>query len=812
MADLYSVIEGATPSQQDILQAELFTKQVLEAQFPDLDLREGTGLRDTLIRPKAYLLAKLKAGFDLYFSQNSVAGIDDSSSSDLTDAILSNWFLERKIGTKSIINARLFFARAKNVSITSDTYFSPDNTLKFFPQESNSYLSDSMQYDSYSDEYYLDIDLIAESEGSAYNISTGSLLYFSNFDPYFLRAEINFLKDTAVSSETNTEFIARAKTAISTRNLINSPSIDSNLREEFNFLNKIFSVGKKDQEMVRDQIQAVFTPEDPRSLTNLTSVGTTATATLANHGFNTGQYVVISGATPSAYNGTYQITYINSSSFSYVMATTAASVSVLPVVQSKTDPVYIHQGGMVDVYCGVSRASSIVQVTTDDTGKAQLTGPIYNFSRSSISGGEDDDSLPLELTATVVAPGGVSIVSTNATLTTSSTHQFTVGQTVTVSGLLQNKTITAISCVGVTVTGTITGHDFQIGNKVTISGVTPAAYNGTFTITAKTTNTFSYTVPANIVGSGSGTMIATINLLNGDKVITGVTANTLTYSLGQTSSTAVTGTGTVSAPVPYSFYNYYRQQKSITSITRSGLVATVTLPRHAYGAGRTIQITGADQAEYNGYWVIKEILDNDNFTFDLPSSASSAVTPATGTISSIWLRPEKDYGFSQNQILTVDFGSNYANKTASFQIDYFDYLDSVQAYLDTELVRVICADYLARGFNLYVLDCSVVSYNSTAASGDTVSELIQEYLDLLNPGDMFIMSDLVARLRANGVTSIKLPLDINYTKYTRDLLTPTTGVIEDVLDPNDRTSVFVLGTVTTDSESIGTGSFTPVII
>jgi len=52
---------------------------------------------------------------------------------------------------------------------------------------------------------------------------------------------------------------------------------------------------------------------------------------------------------------------------------------------------------------------------------------------------------------------------------------------------------------------------------------------------------------------------------------------------------------------------------------------------------------------------------------------------------------------------------------------------------------------------------------------------------------------------------IKLPLFVSYSRYTRDLtelITPDTGVIEDVLDPNDPTSLFVLDTITTTVENL----------
>lgn len=57
----------------------------------------------------------------------------------------------------------------------------------------------------------------------------------------------------------------------------------------------------------------------------LTSVGTTATVTHTAHGFSTGQYVTIAGATPAAYNGTYQITVTGANTFTYVFAGSGTS-------------------------------------------------------------------------------------------------------------------------------------------------------------------------------------------------------------------------------------------------------------------------------------------------------------------------------------------------------------------------------------------------------------------------------------------------------------------------------------------------------
>lgn len=569
MADLYSIIPGLQLTSDEITQAELLAQQILQAQYPDMDLRLGTALRDLVIRPCATLLGLINKGLNYYFEQNTIAGIDDTSPSDLLDSIMSNWFLERKLGTNAVINARLYFARQKNISLTSDVFFSTDNVLKFYPMASLVLPSGSLTYDSYSDEYYVDIDLMAEAPGPNYNLSGGSLLYFGNFDPYFLRAEINFLKLEAVDAETNTQFIQRAQTAISTRNLVNVPSIISNLQENFNAISQITPIGYGDSQMLRD------------------------------------------------------------------------SAFVIP--PGLTDPVQVHLGGCIDVYCKSQIVSSIVQLTADANGRVQITGPVFKVIRSTISGGSGDDTIPV---------------------------------------------------------------------------------NQTYTIT----------------NSYSTARQAELSLANG--------------------------------------------------------VVTVTLANHGLISGRNVTFTGVNQSEYNGSFLIT-VLDQNTFTFQAPSTNAP-----TGTIICTSASPINDFGFSSRQLLNIDFGSAYATGTASFEIHYFDQIDGVQTYLESSTNRVLSADLLARAFNTYLLDITVTGYNGPDPDYNTLLPVVQQYVNTLAPGQMFIISDLQSLIGAVGITGFKTPITVTYTHYTRDLFAPDTGVITDYLDPNDTTAVFALNSLTTNSTSV----------
>lgn len=75
----------------------------------------------------------------------------------------------------------------------------------------------------------------------------------------------------------------------------------------------------------------VATTTTAQTISSITHVGTTATlTTAAPHGLITGNRVTISGATPSAYNGTFVITKTGASTFTYTMASNpGADASVM---------------------------------------------------------------------------------------------------------------------------------------------------------------------------------------------------------------------------------------------------------------------------------------------------------------------------------------------------------------------------------------------------------------------------------------------------------------------------------------------------
>ena len=570
--DLFQTFPNLQVTQADLLQAETFVTQTLSSQAnylsQPLDLRPGTALYDLVIRPNAVLFSLVRQGLLYVSSQNSLSNATDQTDTTVIDSILSNWFTTRNLGTYAVISARLYFAISKNVTIPVTTSFSPDGQNYYFPSSTIVVPSTSLTFDPSSGEYYLDVSLTAQNPGTAANISGGGLIYFTNFDPYFLRATINYLASTATNPETNTEYIARTSAGISTRNLINTPSILYNVQTNFPSLSGITSFGMGDVQMIRDQVQ-VYVPG---------------------------------------------------------IAT----------------PIWIHSGGYVDIYFRDVTASSVVQFTLDSTGSVVITGPQLTITRSSVSGGSAADTVPANTTFTLTNPN------------------------------TYTQTLSSLTSSGTVATATLNNHGFAVGRFVTIAGATPAGYNGSFKVESTTQNTFTYNVP-------------------------------------------------------------------------SGLT-----------------------------------------------------TPATGTITATSVIPAQDWMFTNNQTVKLSFGATYANGTASMVLNEYQSVPSVQSYLVNPQNRVICANYLARAFNVYQLSLVVNSYSGVIPPQATVMTTATNYVNSLAPGAPFVISDLVTLLTEAGITSIQTPIGVTYTMYNTDVApSALTGTIVDALEPPDLTYVFTISSVTT---------------
>jgi Phage capsid family len=135
---------------------------------------------------------------------------------------------------------------------------------------------------------------------------------------------------------------------------------------------------------------------------------------------------------------------------------------------------------------------------------------------------------------------------------------------------------------------------------------------------------------------------------------------------------------------------------SVTSITRSGQVATVTITGHGFQDFDRIRIAGAGQTEYNVDAFVR-VLTANTFTYTV---AGSPATPATGTITALRLnnygnarfvaeggtKPEANMSF-QERTWKVEVLAHWIQMTRQFMDD----LPQTAALVDGDLLYGLAA-------------------------------------------------------------------------------------------------------------------------
>ena len=549
--DLLSVLPGLQVSTSDVLRAELFLVQTLQASDATLDLRQGTGVRDLVIRPMATLLATINNGQTYFWTQNSLANVTDSTPNTFVDNILSNWFMSRIQGTNSTIMARLYFSKKTTVNIPTNVYFSVDNVNLFSTNTSLLFQPTQLTYDSPSGTYYVDVSLTAQGVGTSYNVSSGSLVYFSNFNPYFLHAEIQYLSSLGTPQETNTQFITRTQNGISTRNLINAPSISSNLLAAFPGIigPNVLTVGMGDTYMIRDLVQVI--PPGSTTPTYLHIGGCVdiycqvPTITSAPTQFTTDSSgsITLTGPIYNIVQVTQPTDTILTPVVPAITNTNAYSTTPTSItVSDNTATVSLTGHGLtvgerinvVDTpltnYSGVYSVSSVIDNNTFTYTLTKLPLPlvadagsitISYVSRTADVGFSTRQSIkvnfsqppithPLATNPPVYSAGPPSTLLVNLV-----NNGFVTGQNVTISGwsagngvynglvipTVSTSTVSGVTWVGGIVTVTMSGSiPFSAGENITITGW--PAYTGPVQINTVTSTTFTF-ISMNPLPSGS---------------------------------------------------------------------------------------------------------------------------------------------------------------------------------------------------------------------------------------------------------------------------------------------------------------------
>lgn len=241
-------------------------------------------------------------------------------------------------------------------------------------------------------------------------------------------------------------------------------------------------------------------------------------------------------------------------------------------------------------------------------------------------------------TTVTVAPSSITIV-------LNGTQQFTAN----VTGEAKAATITsngAVRASNVVTITTTSAHGFTQGQTVVVSGVTDASFGGTFIIASvPSTTTFTYSQTGPDATSGNGSVFNNnvkwfVNDVGGGNATLGTITTgglyTAPAALPPPTTATIAATGAVRA---------------------SNTVTITTTATHSFVVGQTVVISGVTDTSFNGTFSIATVPSGTTFTY--PQTGANA-TSGGGTVSSFAVKVKAvssaDNTTSATAVVSIDSG------------------------------------------------------------------------------------------------------------------------------------------------------------
>ncbi|MEX0960426.1 MAG: hypothetical protein WDZ63_14190 [Burkholderiales bacterium] len=372
---------------------------------------------------------------------------------------------------------------------------------------------------------------------------------------------------------------------------------------------------------------------------------TTATATTAvAHGYTSGQSVTIAGASPTAFNGTFNVTVIDSTTFSYILPSSQGVASGTITASGNTNVATVttasahglSAGGTFRIF-GADPDAYNGTHTVLDCGSGQTAAPCdpatSTTARYSVTG-----------TPGTNTASGVKLVrggSTLATVTTSVSHMFIDGQTVQITNAAPGDWNGSYT---ITVTG-------LASFTITTADVYPAATSATppspILVSGGTQHLVKATTASpHLFVNGQTVTISDSGTLDGSWVIGNVGMNTFEFCTFGTYPSCGLGAG---FPAPSG-------SPTVRPITPR---AYATATGHGYTSGTEVIIQGASPSAYNGTFTIT-VINADRFYY-APATSPGGPNTGTSVTSSIKTTTARavafNHGFTSGQTVTIS-GAN----------------------------------------------------------------------------------------------------------------------------------------------------------
>lgn len=229
-----------------------FLKDRVRQEFPSVSATDGDAIVDLLIKPLSFLTEALKRETEIIRRGQSVRNASTMRLED-AEALAANFFVSRRSGSRASGTVRVLYSAPTFVSIISTVSFSTSSGLRFFPIRPQFFPPEVLLLQRSGTFYYVDVAVVAEEAGEAYNVSAGEL---SRVNGLSGASKITNIVDFSggTEEETASELLSRTAKSLTERSLNTHRGIAARLYRDFPTLRNLEVAGFGDPEMNRDII------------------------------------------------------------------------------------------------------------------------------------------------------------------------------------------------------------------------------------------------------------------------------------------------------------------------------------------------------------------------------------------------------------------------------------------------------------------------------------------------------------------------------------------------------------------------------
>jgi hypothetical protein len=233
-----------------------FIQETLREADAELETREGSAWYDMFVKPQQLLTQPIQdavAQGRYAQSVRLIRGLPDPNafSEEDVDSLAGNIYVDRAQGAIAETTVRVYYTEPLDKEVPARTAEYQVGDLTFLNKNDIVISAADMALQTDGALYYIDVPVVAEAEGSDYNVAAGEIVAAGN-DADAVRVTNFSPAIGGLARETNVQLLDRIPNSIGVRDLETEKGINAILREKFPYLQRIKSIGLGDPEMMRD--------------------------------------------------------------------------------------------------------------------------------------------------------------------------------------------------------------------------------------------------------------------------------------------------------------------------------------------------------------------------------------------------------------------------------------------------------------------------------------------------------------------------------------------------------------------------------